>query len=186
MNTPRPTFLGFLAKRVAPKSSWLKSAAVEAIGSVSECISSGPADRIDHWKHNDPGLYDSEELAWAVVPSGERDGHTLFAYRVYPLRFDEDQPDEAWDPAVAWSELPHEPDLSAFERIGFDLVGKSQSAMFDCSPLSCNGVAAEYEVNRWCLIDDFEQAVAAGRAFGQRDSGVEPAAYHLVEVLRRR
>lgn len=181
-----PTFLGFLAKKVVLRPEWLKCPSVEAVCSVSECISAGPEDRLLRWTHNAAGLYDSEALALEVVAPDERSGFTLFAYRVHPLRFDEEQPTEAWDPRSPSADLPPTPDLSAYELIGLDLVGRSSSDFFECSPLSCNGMAGEVAVNRWCLVDELERAIEVGRWFGRKDCHVEPAAYHLVEVWRRR
>ncbi len=54
------------------------------------------------------------------------------------------------------------------------------SPSFFCSPLSCNGMAAEYPVNRSCLVDDLETAVTMARDFAT--GNCEPGPYCVVEV----
>jgi len=57
------------------------------------------------------------------------------------------------------------PDLSGFHRIGYDLVQEINLLSFGCSPLSCNGHAANFQVNEFCLIDDVQYAIQAGLKF---------------------
>ena len=54
------------------------------------------------------------------------------------------------------------------------------SPSFFCSPLSCNGMAAAYPVNRSCLVDDLETAVTMARDFAT--GNCEPGPYCVVEV----
>ena len=181
-----PVFVGFLARRVAPRpSDFLARAPIDDVCSVSECISPGAPDRIQRWAHNAASFYDTEALAWSVVPDAERDTYMLFAYRALSIRF-VDGDGEPWSPRDEWPGLPAEPDLSAYQRIGYDVVGCSGGAAFDCSPLSCNGVANEHPVNAHCLVDDVDVAMELGRAFTREGAGVEPGPYHVVEVWRRR
>lgn len=79
--------IGLLAKKVAKRPEWLKADVLE-ICSVSDCISSAPDGRIERWTHNGFGLYNTEQLAWDTVPKAERDEYTIFAYRMFPARFD--------------------------------------------------------------------------------------------------
>lgn len=41
---------------------------------------------------------------------------------------------------------------------GYDVVTFSAGTRAECSPLSCNGLAADIEVNRHCLLASFERA----------------------------
>jgi hypothetical protein len=93
--------------------------------------------------------------------------------------------EQAWNPWAGRTTPPPASDLSAYESLGFDVVGVGDgSFFFECSPLSCNGVAAEQPVNRFCLIDDPARALALARDFSHPDSRVEPAwAYGVVEVF---
>jgi hypothetical protein len=50
---------------------------------------------------------------------------------------------------------------SDYEFLGYDVATKSVSAFFECSPLSCNGAAADFGTNRYCLLDGQSQADAA-------------------------
>jgi hypothetical protein len=178
-------FIGFLARKVAPRpSDFLARAPIDDVCSVSECISPGAPDRIQRWAHNAASFYDTEALAWSVVPDAECDAYTLFAYRAVSIRFDGGD-GEPWSPGDEWPGLPAEPDLSAYAPIGYDVVRCSVGAAFDCSPLSCNGVANEHAVNEHCLVDDVDVAMQLGRAFTAEGAGVEPGPYHVVEVLRR-
>ncbi|AWM81637.1 hypothetical protein DKL61_15540 [Gammaproteobacteria bacterium ESL0073] len=44
---------------------------------------------------------------------------------------------------------------------GFDVVSFSMGYLPECSPLSCNGLAAIIKVNKHCLFDNFDEAKAA-------------------------
>lgn len=79
------------------------------------------------------------------------------------------------------------------ESLGFDVVSVSTAEFvgpekscdylpFNCAPLSCNGMATEHAVNRWCLLENFDQAVSAAQAFAKDEP--EPGPYVIVEVLR--
>lgn len=129
----------------------------------------------------------------------------LCAYRVFPWTFT-----RAASPAllesrqlfVADYNLPlPEPDWTEFERFGYDVVQFEPIRLLDldgaspaehsmatggygCSPLSCNGLACDYPVNRYCLLDDIDTAFQVGLTFGHEEP--EPAPYVIVEVLGRR
>jgi hypothetical protein len=149
---------------------------VDEICSVSNCISSGPADWIQKWLHNTLGFFDTEALAWQVV-SDERAGFRMYAYEAFPIQFDEGR-------AMPWS-VPVRVtlDLGDYTFLGYDAVSRTGDYNFDCSALSCNSAAVEFPVNECCLIDDVEEAyraciaVSAGR--------YEPGPYHLLKVYRR-
>ena len=51
----------------------------------------------------------------------------------------------------------------------------------ECSPLSCNGLAAEFEINEFCLLPSLDQAVDAAERFSREQP--EPGDYYVVEVL---
>jgi hypothetical protein len=69
-----------------------------------------------------------------------------------------------------------------FRSLGFDVVSKSASDSFECSPLSCNSVALEVAVNRHCLVDGLDAAEELARRFSVEEP--EPGPYYVVEVLR--
>jgi hypothetical protein len=67
-------------------------------------------------------------------------------------------------------------------RLGFDAVSKSISAFFECSPLSCNNMAAEAPVNRFCLLETLAEAMALAEHCSRGEG--EPGPYYVLEVLR--
>ncbi|MEX2387051.1 MAG: hypothetical protein WD534_04155 [Phycisphaeraceae bacterium] len=185
---PAPTFFGFMPRRVAKRPNWLSCKDVEEICSVSTCVSEAPEGWIDHWLHNGAGFFNSEVVAWQVVPEQQKNEFELFAYRLWPMLFDDGRMKQ-FDPQADFAELPgelpqREPSLEGYSMIGFDLANRSVSPFVECSPLSCNAMCAEYKVNRWCLLDSVEDAMQAGQDFSNINAGVEPGTYYLFEVLR--
>ena len=171
-------FAGYFPKRIVSLGAWLKAPVMREIWSVSECISKGPPDWIEHWRHNDFGLFDSEEIAESIVPEGDRGHYTIVAYRVWDRMFDggEEVPAPALPPALT------EPD-ARFSRVGFDAVARSGMTSFECSPLSCNGAARTFSANEKCLFQTAEEAIAGAKAFSK--GGWEPGPYWVVEILSR-
>jgi len=177
---PEPFFAGYMPKKVARKPEWLKNTGVEEICSVSDCISPAPPGWIDHWTHNDLGLYDTLAAAEAVVPQQERADYEVFAFRLYPVRFDDDgmvMEEELVSRVKAPDTL-----LEGWQFLGYDLAGRSTGSYFECSPLSCNHCAEQVAVNRHCLLEDRDVAIQKGIEFGNPESGVEPGPYYLLEV----
>ncbi|MGI0029280.1 MAG: hypothetical protein ACREAQ_06165 [Nitrososphaera sp.] len=124
-------------------------------------------------------MYDSPELAWSVVSEDIRHGFELYAYRMLPVKFDEGQQEPFEIPP-----LRVEPLDSSFECLGFDIVSRSAGSSFECSPLSCNHMAEQCAVNRYCLVEDHETALRLASGF--EAAGCEPGPYYVVEVWRRR
>jgi hypothetical protein len=178
MTLPAPVFVGFFPKITAPRPAWLQVEAVEEIASVSHCISDAPNAWITSWKHNELGFYDTEELARSVVRSDSVD-YDLYAYELFPLSWLDHQV-EALEQIASSGVLPAD-----YAFLGYHIVTKSSSDFFECSPLSCNGVASEFATNRSCLIDDERQAYQAVRAMSGPGSGVEPGPYYLFKVYRK-
>ena len=161
---------------------------VDEICSVSECFSKSPPDSVNHWRHNtETWLFDSAGAARSVVPEAERDRFRLYAYRLLPTLFHASGA-ETDHPLPELHALPLPDD---FTRLGYDAVVRDPGAMdtggnvpsFFCSPLSCNYMAEEYPVNRYCLVDDLDTALAMARDFA--NGNCEPGPYCVVEVWRR-
>jgi hypothetical protein len=171
-------FAGYFPKKVVPRPDWLEVPSVVEICSVSECMSPGPSDWIDQWKHNtETWLFDTVEAAASVLPAGERDAFTIFGYRFWDGEANEG--DVRPLPSFASPPGP-EPE---FESLGFDAVGHWGTG-FNCSPLSCNHGASKLETNEHCLFKTAEAAIAGAKLFSS--GGWEPGPYWVVEVLRRR
>ena len=183
--SPPLVFLGYLPRRLAPRPDWLACPNVEFVASVSECISRTPPDRIDHWKHNYVGFYDTEALARAIIPEDKSIEYTIFAHSALPVAFHEGHPID-WNPWTNAETTPPELDAEFNEHLGFDIVGYTNGGFFECSPLSCNGIANNIGVNRFCLVDDVQQAMDLAKDFSRAESRVEPAwAYVVVDVRKR-
>ena len=174
-----PVFVGFFPKKTAPKPDFLKADHVTEIASVSNCISAGPANWIQHWRHNAYGFFDSERIAESVLGADEQ-RFDMYAFALYQVVAD-DGNFEA-ERVISEAENPS----TDYELLGYDVVSKSVSDFFECSPLSCNSLADKVAVNAYCLIDDQGDAFKLLLDMGQKYTGVEPGPYFLFRVHRRR
>ncbi|MBL8179131.1 MAG: hypothetical protein JNK48_30930 [Bryobacterales bacterium] len=165
--------VGYFAKRTAVPKGWDGPAGVVAIGSVSRCIGSAPEGWMERWLHNDWGFFASEEEARSSV---DGDGYTVFAYRLLPRRFTKNGVEHLEVGAPFTAPLP-----AGCRPLGFDIVSRSFSAFFECSPLSCNGMAKEIAVNQWCLVEPLHDAVRLAERFAREEP--EPGPYYVIEVL---
>ena len=197
---PSETILiGYLPKRIVDLTGDVHAPrypGVDEICSVSECFSKSPPDWVDCWLHNtDTWLFDGPGPAWWVVPEVERERHRLYAYRLLPTLFHE----SGKETGLTLPEIKAVPIPASFIRIGYDavvhlteylrqarrLIGETEDEpdsplSFGCSPLSCNYMAEEYPVNRYCLVDDPDTALAMARDFAS--GNCEPGPYCVVEV----
>lgn len=174
---PEPKLVGFFPKLPCPKTDWLKNDNVKEICSVSDCIAGGPEDWIDKWEHNDLGFFDNEEKMKKVLDN-EEGKYNFYAYKLYPFKFINNKIE---DVPVS---INLKEDISDYEFLGFDIVCKSQSDFFECSPLSCNLLSKTYPVNQYCLIDDLETAYKY--YLDIENQKCEPGPYYLFEVYRKR
>jgi hypothetical protein len=157
------------------RPDWLKAAGVDEVCSASACVSKGPEDWIDQWRHNEMWVYDTLELARSVIPEPVRQEFDLYAYQMFPVIFKDGQQQPFEIPPLQVQPLPE-----SFERLGYDAVSRS----FAHSPLSCNYMTEHEAVNRYCLVDDVDTAFRLAAEF--EGAGCEPGPYHVVEVWRQR
>jgi len=175
--------MGYLFKRVAPKSDWLNAPVVERIFSLSGCISENFADYVDYWKHNGFWLFDSPAIIRELARENgiSLDGLTLFYYEVYELQY-ESEPGEPgrWTEFEPWAfpTAVEIPDNGALE--GFDVVSFWCGNAPEHSPLSCNGLAEKIRTNRNCLLQSLEVARDALNA--GRFEHSEPGPYRIIAV----
>jgi hypothetical protein len=172
--------LGYMAKRVEPGMEWLKAPQVSHIYSVSSCISEDFGKWIDAWKHNGYWFFDSPQLINTVAADLKIDlsGTTLLYYEGFA---------EEYDPESGWSACRPEPSFplkvvppTKKTLRGFDVVCYSQGNSAECSPLSCNGLAAEMPVNEFCLLNSLEEAKSLLEA--GRFTNSEPGPYRILAV----
>lgn len=178
--------LGYLLKRVAsPPPEWVGNPEVKEVHSLSGCVSEDFGDYIPLWKHNGWWLFDTPEAVRdaAAALGVDTAGLSLFYYEAFDRQYVD--MDDCWRPfEPEWGPgftqgvvKPRSATLSGFEVVSFWL-GTSP----ECSPLSCNSLAAELPVNERCLFDRFEEAQAAvGR--GAFEDG-EPGPYRIIAVYR--
>jgi hypothetical protein len=170
---------GFFARRVPPRPEWLRAEAVREICSVSTCVSEGAPGWIERWRHNGCGWFNTIADARHVIPAGEFDAYRLFGYRVYHQQFADGGrfaaalPDDVRPDAVP----------AHFRSLGFDAASRTAADVlgFECSPLSCNGMAAEIPTNEHCLLPTLDQAIAVAERFSREYP--EPGDYFVIEVL---
>lgn len=172
---------GYMAKRIVARPAWLKAGQVIDIYSVSSCISNDFSDYINYWKHNGFWLFDSPRIIQRLAAEHAldlSDAH-LFFYEVYECEFDEEaQTWRRFDPEPAFTTQVVEPNERHLE--GYDVVTFHAHTSPECSPLSCNALAAELETNRHCLLNRFEQAKQLVELGQFRDA--EPGPYRIMAV----
>jgi hypothetical protein len=177
---------------------------VTEIASVGHYSSDGPTNWVDQWRHNEMWFFDSEALARKVIADAiqieveadrQRDPpwrvklsrevgvtYDFYAYKMFPCWF-VDGRQEAYD----LSGLNCEPLPADYERLGYDAVSREGVANLECSPLFCNGRAADIPVNCFCLIDEPERVLALAQMFsGSHGNGCEPGDYFVLEVWRKK
>jgi hypothetical protein len=170
---------GYMAKRVAARPDWLAADRVADIYSVSRCVSSDFADYINFWRHNGYWFFDSPEVIRDVAREHDIDlaGTTLFFYEVHELQFHGGE----------WSPFQPEPSFGTNVRVpetrlleGFDVVSFSVQTAAECSPLSCNHLAATVDTNAHCLLPSLEHA----RTLLENGTfeNVEPGPYRIFAV----
>jgi hypothetical protein len=170
---------GYFAKRIVPRPKEIHAPGVREICSVSNCISDGAEGWLESWRHNELGWFNTIDDALGVVPSEMVGRYRLFAYRVAPQIHR--------GGTRLGASLPHdvhpEPIPPDFVVRGFDAVSRSHDGVvgFECSPLSCNYLAAELEVNEFCLFSSLSAALAGADAFSKEQP--EPGDYYVVQVL---
>jgi hypothetical protein len=149
--------VGYMAKRVAARPNWLSPEHVSSIYSVSGCISQNFSDYINFWKHNGYWFFDSPEIIMDIARENTIDlaGTVLFFYEVYELQFDSGEW-KHFEPEVSFGTDVNIPESKSFE--GYDVVTFSMQTSPECSPLSCNGLAADVQTNTRCLLECFEDA----------------------------
>jgi hypothetical protein len=170
---------GYFAKRILPRPDYIASPRVREICSVSNCISPGPDDWLESWRHNELGWFNSISDALRVVPRDTVEQFRLFAYRVAPqVHRGGARLDTALPPDVYPEPIP--PD---FLVRGFDAVSKSFDGTigFECSPLSCNYLAVDFDTNEFCLFSSLDAAIGAADKFSVDQP--EPGDYYVVQVL---
>ena len=173
--------LGYIAKRIVTRPGWLDVPNVQRVYAVATCISEDFCDYINYWKHNGFWFFDTPSVIQTIARKNEIElsDTALIYYEGHNLQFDADQ--NAWTEYAADCDFVTavSPPLSA-KRLGYDVVSYSMQNGPECSPLSCNHVAANARVNEHCLFDSLDYAIAC------LNNGVfnkaEPGPYRIIAV----
>ena len=200
-----PILIGYFPRRqTGPPPNYRLPPGVAEIASVGHYTGDGPANWDDQWRHNEMWFFDSEALARKVIadaiqievePDHQRDPpwrvklsrevgvtYDFYAFKMFPCCF-VDGRQEDYD----LSGMKCEPLPADYERLGYDAVSREGVANLECSPLFCNGRAHDIAVNRFCLIDEPERALALAQMFsGSHGNGCEPGDYFVLEVWRKK
>lgn len=174
-------FIGYFPKKTMKQNGLSKNPAVKEICSVSTCISEGPNDWINKWKHNDWWYYDTESIAMEVIEDS-KNLYDIYAYKVLPIVFDGgiEKPIDVKTTAKE--------NLGEYELLGYDVISRFTGNEFGCSPLSCNYGCDTYEVNRFCLIDRLDDVWRICKEIAKdskEKNKWEPGPYYLIEVYRK-
>jgi hypothetical protein len=177
MKIAEPILIGLSLKHTIKRPLWLKNEGVEEICSVSEHISERPDNWIDKWPLNQFGFCSSEDITLSINKS-EANQFDIYAYKLFPIRFD--------DGEITEFEIPIHISayLTDFQLLGYDAVNSSAGSQFECSALSCNNGARNYSVNRHCLFGDIISAYNATRTISKGPS-YEPGPWYILEVYRK-
>jgi hypothetical protein len=173
--------VGYMAKRIMIRPDWLQTKRGVDIFSVSGCVSENFADYIPYWKHNGYWFFDSPQSIQQLAQehSINLDGTKLFYYEVYEMEYDEQEHEwMEFEPEESFTTNVMMPSSKTLE--GYDLVSFSMGTSPECSPLSCNDLAAEVEANSHCLLDSFEQAKQLLES--DKFTRVEPGPYRIFAV----
>jgi hypothetical protein len=170
---------GYMAKRVVARPAWIPADHVSSIYSVSGCVSNNFTDYINFWKHNGYWLFDSPQTIIEIARENGIDlaETVLFFYEVHELQFDSGE----WmrfEPESSFGTNVSVPEDKVLE--GYDVVTFAVQTSPECSPLSCNALAAEVETNSRCLLQSFEHARMLLEAGTFNDS--EPGPYRIFAV----
>lgn len=178
--------LGYIAKRIkAVDKNWLpqssRSPNVVSVWSVSNCISEDFCDYSAYWKHNGYWFFDTPAALQEVANQAgvSLAGTRLLYLRAHPQQYDEEH--GSWSPFAAVEDFPTRPVAPAImEVVGYDVVTYAQQCQPECSPLSCNAIAAEHPVNENCLLGTLAEGVKLLEHGAFNNS--EPGPFRIIEV----
>ena len=167
-----------MAKLVQERPPSIGAAAVRDILSVSGCISPPFTEYIDYWRHNGYWFFDSPAI---IASLAHENGIDLTGSRLFYYEVGEDQFDGSWEPFHPEGSFPTQVVEPATKNLeGFDVVSFYAGSSPECSPLSCNAIASEVDVNEHCLLrseEDARRLLQSGRL-----EHAEPGPYRILAV----
>ena len=171
---------GYMYKRMAPRQEWLNCENVTKIYAVSNCISKDFTNYVPYWKHNQYWFFNSPgDMDTIIREENISDELELLFYEMYEKEFDENE--QVWQEITAEESFGYQVKLpSQKDFLGFDIVSYSVGTSHECSPLSCNALCQEVNVNKYCLLDDFEEAIKITESLNEKKA--EPGPYRIIAV----
>ena len=107
----------------------------------------------------------------------------LLFYELYEKEFDEEE--QAWEEFAGEDSFGYDvKNPSQKDFLGFDIVCYSLGTSHECSPLSCNWLCREANVNEYCLLNNLDDAIKLTETLS--DIRVEPGPYRIIAVYRIR
>ncbi len=173
--------IGYMYKRVCVAPQWLNAPHVADVYSLSNHVSEDFADYINYWRHNGYWLFNSAKVMRALAEehSISLQGLKLFYFEAHDLQYDDSSGKWVSFEAESSFETNVQPP-GACTLEGFDVTTFSAGTSPECSPLSCNSVAADLPTNSHCLFPTFEAAVRAVEE--GRFKNAEPGPYRIIGV----
>lgn len=188
---------GYLLKHIVPQPGWLDVAPkhIEDVCSVSDCVNKNVVDVQEALQNNSFGVANSPDVLrlFAEKTGADTSGAKLFYYMAYEYELESDGwkfDANSWRPRStgrsAGLEDAVEPpsDNDGLELIGYDVVVCGDYGfgyLVEHSPLSCNFVADEVQVNEHCLFASLDLAVGAINA-GSFGGGCGEGIYTIFAV----
>jgi hypothetical protein len=170
---------GYMYKKIADPEG-LNCKNVTKIYSVSDCFSENFADYIPYWKHNQYWFFDNPEVMDSIIHEQKLvNEFELLFYELYEKEFDEEE--------QLWQEFSGEESFgydvkspSHKEFLGFDIVNYTVGTSPEHSPLSCNLLCQEVDVNQYCLLNDLDDAIKLTETLNAKRA--EPGPYRIIAV----
>ena len=173
---------GYMYKRIAARQEWLHCSTVTKIYAVSNCLSKDFTHYIPYWKHNKYWFFNRPEDMDDIIREEEiSDELELLFYELYEKEFDEAE--QAWQEFSGEESFGYQVKLPLQKDfLGFDIVTYSMGTTHECSPLSCNLLCQEIDVNQYCLLDDFDFAIHLSETLNIKKC--EPGPYRIIAVYK--
>lgn len=172
---------GYMYKRIV-LPDWLNCDPVTNVYAVSGCFSKDFTNYIPYWKHNQYWFFNSPDDMDPIIRAEQiSDDLELVFYEVYEKEFDEQK--NAWQEFTGEESFGIQVQLPAQKDfLGFDIVSFSMGTCPECSPLSCNGLCREVNVNQYCLLDDLDFTIQLTESLTIKKC--EPGPYRIIAVYK--
>jgi len=175
---------GYMYKRISARPEWLNCQNVTKIYSVSNCTSKDFTNYIPYWKHNKYWFFnDPKDMDIIIDEQKITDEFELLFYELYEKEFDEEE--QVWQEIQGEESFGYDVKSPVYKDfLGYDIVSYSVGTSPECSPLSCNWLCREVDVNEYCLLDNFEDAIKLTESLNEKKA--EPGPYRIIAVSRIR